>query len=265
MVFVPFLDPFAKFLEKFFKSSDSSAAAYISNANTKEPETAMDLFRKETEYFIHNSMLHNLLLFEINTESMQQHTEFKAINDRKKFVSKTPEEKYEFLKQLQGELQAFYLEMRRVQQDDKISPFNQLISAVRSSMHSVKSMKDIATNISNLKRSSKDIKFQFFMHHQKETEALYAKMYAMLAQKEKVSMEKLTAIFEEIQNNYTTALNDFYKEAQEASIEDLDITTALNFNRELFTSNKAMLMAVKDFSLDEKQAEDFNEIPVYKT
>jgi phosphate:Na+ symporter len=265
MVFVPFLDPFAKFLEKLFKSSDSSAAAYISNANTKEPETAMDLFRKETEYFIHNSMLHNLLLFEINTESMQQHAEFKAINDRKKFVSKTPEEKYEFLKQLQGELQAFYLEMRRVQQDDRISPFNQLISAVRSSMHSVKSMKDIATNISNLKRSSKDIKFQFFMHHQKETEALYAKMYTMLAQKEKVSMEKLTAIFEEIQDNYTTALNDFYKEAQEASIEDLDITTALNFNRELFTSNKAMLMAVKDFTLDEKQAEDFNEIPVYKT
>jgi phosphate:Na+ symporter len=34
------------------------------------------------------------------------------INDERNFDSKTPEEKYEFLKQLQGELKAFYLKLR---------------------------------------------------------------------------------------------------------------------------------------------------------
>ena len=33
---------------------------------------------------------------------------------------------------------------------------------------------------------------------------------------------------------------------QDAPIEDLDLTTALNFNRELFTSNEGMLMAAPD-------------------
>ena len=77
--------------------------------------------------------------------------------------------------------------------------------------------------------------------------------------------EKFHKIFETIQNNYTEALNNFYTEAQTSKVENIDITTVINFNRELFTSNKAMLMAIKDSLLDEKQAADFNEIPVYKT
>ena len=45
----------------------------------------------------------------------------------------------------------------------------------------------------------------------------------------------------------------------------MDITTVINFNRELFTSHKAILIAVKDFLLEEKEAEKFNELPVYAT
>ena len=48
-------------------------------------------------------------------------------------------------------------------------------------------------------------------------------------------------------------------------MEDIDMTIIINFNRELFTSNKALLIAVKDYLLDEKQADQFNEISVYKT
>jgi phosphate:Na+ symporter len=132
-------------------------------------------------------------------------------------------------------------------------------------MHSVKSIKDIGSNISNLRSSSKDIKYNFFIHHKTETEKLYRELNAFLTRKESVSFEKLQSIFNTIQNNYTSALNDFYVKAQHEPLEDIDITTVINFNRELFTSNKAMLMSVKDTLLEEKQAAEFNEIPVYKT
>ncbi|RDI56176.1 hypothetical protein [Flavobacterium glaciei] len=81
----------------------------------------------------------------------------------------------------------------------------------------------------------------------------------------KSDFEELKTLFDTTQKNYTKALNTFYSEAQLAHIEYIDITTIINFNRELFTSNKAMLMAVKDILLDEKQAQDFNEILIYKT
>ena len=265
LIFLPTLNLYAKFLERFFKDSDGSTAAFIGHASVNEPETALDLFRRETKYFIHNSMLFNLELFKINTTSLEKNTDYKDINEKRNFFSKTEEEKYEFLKQLQGELQAFYVALRTKLEGEKQAELNQLISAVRSSMHSVKSVKDIGTNITNLRHSSKEIKYNFFIHHKKETENLYVQLNAFLCDDKKASFEELQTIFDSIQNNYSTALNDFYSEAQQAPIENLDITTIINFNRELFTSNKAMLMAVKEMILDEKQAEFFNEIPKYKT
>ncbi len=265
IIFLPFLNPFAKLLEKFFEKTDASATSFIGHADIKEPETALDLFRRETEYFIHNSILFNLTLFEIDIKLLCEHPEFRPINEKRKFFSNPPEEKYEFLKQWQGELQAFYLSLRTKVNEEQYAQLNQLISSVRSCMHSIKSMKDVASNIAHLKRSATDITFNFFTHHKRGIEDLYQQLNALMEQKTKPDFEKLQSIFAVIQDNYSSALNNFYKEAQDAPIEDLDITAALNFNRELFTSNKAMLMAVKDFLLEEKEAEDFNEIPVYKT
>ena len=265
IIFLPFLEPFAKFLEKFFKDTDGSAAAFIGNADTNESETALDLFKRETEYFIHNSMLYNLALFDIDTKPLCEHPVFKAINEKRRYFSKTPEEKYEFLKQLQGELQSFYLSLRTKVKEEQNPLLSQLISAVRSSMHAIKSMKDIGSNIANLRRSSTDIKFNFFIRQKAETEELYRQLNALMEPETKPDFKKLQSLFAAIQSNYSSALNSFYKDAQDDKIEDLDITTALNFNRELFTSHKAMLISVKDYLLEEKEAEDFNEIPVYKT
>jgi phosphate:Na+ symporter len=265
IIFLPFLEPFAKFLEKFFKDTDTTSAAFIGNADTNDPETALNLFKRETEYFIHNSMLYNLALFDIEIKPLCEHPVFKPINEKRKYFSKTIEEKYDFLKQLQGELQSFYLSLRTKVNDDQNPALNQLISAVRSSMHAIKSMKDIGNNIASLRRSSTDIKFNLFTKPKAEMEELYQQLNAFLEHETKPDFEKLQSVFFSIQDNYSRALNNFYKDAQNCNIEDMDITTVINFNRGLFSSHKAILISVKDFLLEEKEAEGFNEIPVYKT
>ncbi|HLP50052.1 MAG TPA: Na/Pi symporter [Chitinophagales bacterium] len=265
VIFLPILTPFAKFLERFFKSTDATVAAFIGHANVAEPETALDLFRRETEYFMHNAMLFNLELFGIDTRMQQEISVFKDINVKRKFFSKPAEEKYVFLKELQGELQVFYLELRARLQDAQGPQLNQYISSVRSTMYAVKCIKDIGSNISNLSNSSKDIKFNFFISHKKETEEFYLLLNRYMQQRENVDLKSLRAAYDIVLANYSSALNNFYKEATNAPVEDLDITMAINFNRELFTSNKAMLMAVKDFLLNEQEAKEFNEIPGYMT
>ena len=162
-------------------------------------------------------------------------------------------------------MQILYEDLRFKLQGENNLLINRLISAVRSAMYSVKSMKDIASNISNLQNSSKDIKFEYFMEHKKEVQKLYDVLNSYMYQQVNGDFEALKNVFNDIESNYTLSLNNFYTKAQTVSLLDLDITTAINFNRELFTSNKALLMAVKDFLLDEKQAEQFNEIPIYKS
>lgn len=264
-LFIPFLDPFVKFLEKLFKDSEGSASEFIRSANANEPETAFDLFKTEAEYFINNTMIFVLSKFKIATSEFETHTAFNLANEKRRYLLMTDEEKYDLLKLHQGEIQSFYIKLRTRLSNENIGQLNQLISAVRSAMHSAKSIKDIDSNISNLSRSSKDVKYEFFIHHQTEISDLYSKFNKFRLKTEPASFEKLQTISNTIQKNYMSALNEFYANAQVESIEDIDITTAINFNRELFTSNKAMLMAIKDLLLDEKEAQIFNEIPVYKT
>jgi phosphate:Na+ symporter len=248
-IFLPFLGPFTSLLEKFFTDSDRAAAAFIGSGNSADPETALDLFQKETEYFLHNSIHFNLALFDIDNKALHAHSEFEIINERKKFFSKNPEEKYEFLKQLHGELQTFYLSLRDKVQGEQSTLLDGCISTVRNCMHSIKSMKDVASNIDNLRRSSIDVKFQFFHDHKKSTASFYQKLTALMEQGEKPAYKEFQSLFSEIKERHSVTLNAFYKEVQGAPIADLDLTTALNFNQELFVSNEGMLNAVKDFTL----------------
>lgn len=261
ILFIPILNPFITFLNRFFKHTDDTVNAFIGHANVKDSKTAMELFRKETEYFIHNSLIFNLSLFDIDSSKLPESEEFKLLNEKRKYIAMTPEVKYDFLKQLQGQLQAFYLELRPKLHHEQYEQLNQWIAAVRNCMHAVKSMKDIGSNIHNLSQSSKDIKFNFFTSHQRETEAIYLLLNDVISQPDYNAAQQLRMIHDRISGSYTQSLNNFYKEALSASIEDKDITTIINFNRELYSSNKSIVMAIKDLVLDEKEAHDFVELP----
>ncbi|MBK7762833.1 MAG: Na/Pi cotransporter family protein [Bacteroidetes bacterium] len=262
LVFLPLLNPFVRFLERFFKDTDATTAAYICNANISETQTSLHLFKLEAAYFLHNSMLINLEQLDIETSWLQSSQDINRINASKKFHVKTLEEKYEFLKLLQGELQLFYIALRSKLKEDDYQELNQFVSSVRSSMYAVKSLKDIKSNISNLVRSSKNIKFKLFIALKNQTESFYKTLNAIIEKHDKYSSNKLHTAYNEIQNQYHVTLDNFYNDAHHSTLAGIDTTTIILFNRELFTSNRAMILAIKDLLLDEKEAEQFEELTV---
>ncbi|MDI9320579.1 MAG: Na/Pi symporter [Phycisphaerales bacterium] len=264
LLFLPLLQPFVSFLENFFKDNNTALAAYIGNASIAEPQTALDLLRREAAYFLHNCMLLNLEQLSIGTSYLEQNADFNRFNNKKKFSIKSTEEKYDFLKLLQGELQLFYLSLRSKLQGDSIIEANQLAASVRSALYSVKSLKDIKSNIFNLLRSSQNIKFDLYTLRQKQTERMYRLLNHLMEQKEKINHDELYKALHAIQDNYRSALNNFYQAAQSSPLVGIDTTTVINFNRALFTSNEAMIIAVKDLLLDEKEAEIFDELASYR-
>ena len=263
IVFLPFLDLFTKLLSLCYKDAHVGYAAYISDANIGEPQTALDLFRRETEYFIHNSMLFNLELFKAESGMLQSDPKYLDIRDDKKFKSGTREEMYEFLKHHQGELQTFYLRLRSRLEGEQNIQLNQLIAAVRSSMYAVKSINDVTSNLDNLKRSSKDVKFELFLHHKREITALYSELFLLQSKGIVPKPSKFHALFNNVRKSYGQTLNEFYRKAQTNTLQELDITTAINFNRAFFTSNKAMIMSLKDLLLADKEAQDFDALLAY--
>ena len=265
LMFLPFIDSFANFLEFLFKDSTPVASAFISDINKDNKRSILSLFKKEVAYFIHNGLLFNLSLFDSKCIISHNHDEFEALNKKRNFTTKTQEEKYIYMKQWQGEIQAFFIKYKQELKPDEAEKFMKLNSAVRSVMYSVKSLKDVWLNLNNLRRSSKDIKFNFLMARKKEIESLYGQVNEFLS--EEVSSNSahktLPQLLNMIEQQYELALNDFYKQAKDVSIDYSDITTVINFNRELFSSNKAMLMALQDFSITEKEPLVLIETHVY--
>ena len=70
-------------MELFFKETDATVAAFICHASVEESETALFLFRKETKFFIHNSMLYNLRQMDIRKDYLVDKSEFEEINKLK--------------------------------------------------------------------------------------------------------------------------------------------------------------------------------------
>jgi phosphate:Na+ symporter len=75
------------------------------------------------------------------------------------------------------------------------------------------------------------------------------------------SFESLKNIYASITNGYTLALEQLYNDNLRQHLNEVEISTLLNFNREMYTGCKSLLFAVKDYLLDAEQAGHFDELP----
>ena len=257
LIFLPFLPVYSTFLMRFFTKVDASIAAFIGNAIVNEPQTAIDLLRRESHYFITNCMLFNLEVLTLPTAGIADVSEFKQINARKHYIEMPVEEKYSFLKVLQGEIQSFYLVLRAKLSAEQSSEINQLMAAVRQALYASKSMHDSKIDIDNLGRSSKDLKYEFLQSRKKETKELYEHLHAYISNAAEVDVKQLQAQYQQVELNFKQELSNFYKAPNASQLGSFDLTTVINFNRELFSSNKAIVLAMKELVLDEKAAAEF--------
>ncbi|MCC6371759.1 MAG: Na/Pi cotransporter family protein [Bacteroidia bacterium] len=262
-LFLPFLKYFSDFLSRFFKDTNEGVTVFIENANVNEPQTCLDLFEKETEFLIYETVLFNASLFDIKPGDAGGNAFYDDINLKRAFYKRTDLEKFTFLKQVQGALQALYMQLVFSAKSPQQIHINQLNSSVRNAINSANELHGMLSNLSNLKRSSKDIKFNLFLQHQTETELFYQKLLQIIFKKNVSHFLQLKTMLTETQNAYSNSLNNFYKNARTALLDDSDLSIVVNFNHALFTSNRALIMAVKDLLLPPKEAEMLNDIPVY--
>jgi phosphate:Na+ symporter len=76
---------------------------------------------------------------------------------------------------------------------------------------------------------------------------------------DKDQFEQIVAQYNELQKGYTENLSKLYK--NEAPLNEIEISTLINFNRELYSSFKAIMWAVKDYLLTKEQTVYFSELP----
>ncbi len=86
-------------------------------------------------------------------------------------------------------------------------------------------------------------------------------IYELLNESPGQHFEKLTALYHSVTGNYSIILHQLYRESTAGQVSETEISTMINFNREVFTAFKSLVFGVKDYLFDKKQSGYFDDLP----
>ncbi|HEX4877914.1 MAG TPA: Na/Pi symporter, partial [Chitinophagaceae bacterium] len=255
ILFFPLLGIFGRFLEKRFTSVNEETM-FIHKVSVNEPSSALLSLEREIKHFIYSVLDFTRHAFELPNPDLGQ------MNLHKGFHGKTVAEKYEYIKFLHGEIHTFCIRLQKnVIDKDDIEKLNRLISSARNNMYAAKSIKDALPDISQLSNSSNDIKYGFFEQQKTAADEFCSKAFHIITEDPSLHFGELTALYNAVTGSYTSSLRQLYKETITGHVSESEITTLLNFNREIITAFKSFVFGIKDCLFDKESSRYFDELP----
>lgn len=257
ILFYPFLTVLGKWLERKFKGS-ASDTLFIHKVDVKETELAMTALENEVRHFILQNIHFTLDTFNRPVDELVKNEQHE--NNHKKTLTSH----YDYLKQLHGETHNYAIKLQNSKPADHeiIKRLEQLVTASRNNMYAAKSIKDAITDIKQLSNSSNDMKYTFYLQAADKIDIFCRNMIQLLlVTKKQDAFKPLCDIYESVTLNYSATLKNLYRENTYSNMNEIEISTLINFNREMYTACKSYVFAVKEFLLNEKDAAYFDELP----
>lgn len=256
----PFLNLFARMLERTFKGETTQVSHYIPNVTTSVPDAALAALKKELEGLLQHIFQYNLSVFRLNKE-LYGFDEPKHANG---FFNKAIAE-YETIKQLEGEIVAYYLRLQNEKlEGEEPEQLEAYIFAVRNAMQAIKGIKDIAHNIVAIERSANDQQMALLAMLQSLLGTFYLELYRVLKSDVAAGkMELLSDLSKENQQVYQKFLDEIYGLTKKNALSQMETSTMLNVNREVYNANKALVLAMKDTVLPPQEARSFSRLQEY--
>jgi phosphate:Na+ symporter len=255
ILFYPLLNVLGRFLENRFRSADDETM-FIHKVDVKEPSTALDALVKETNHFIEVACNYALSCFGISDKKQPE------IKLNKKYLDNNILGKYEYIKFLYGEIHSYYIQIQKTTTNkEDVEMLDRLMSSNRNGMYAVKSFKDALPDKEQLQNSSNEIKFAFYKETRAEVEKFCKAVQELVKENKQDKAKDLGEIYRSVTAGYTTTLQHLYKEGTAGNVNETEITTMLNFNREIFTGFKSLVFAAKDHLLDKEQSKLFDDLP----
>lgn len=257
LLFYPFLHTFSRWLESRFSKSREETL-FIQKAGWSDPDLAMEALDKELRHFLLESLAYTRSVSELEPDAKIQHW-FQAGNNQKQ-----GNQRYEELKHLHGEIQAYQVQLQKSFTERKglAEKLERYIIVNRNTMYATKSIKDAGLDMEQLRNSSNDMKFEFYQRSVAQADIYCRKMTELLVSNGNgLLFEQLVDLYKSITSGYSTILKSLYKDHLFEHLSEVEISTLINFHREMYTGYKSFIYALKDLLLEEKEARYFEELP----
>lgn len=256
LIFLPFLGIFARFLERRFNRNDDIVAQFITKVPAEVPEAAIEALTQEVRHLLERIFILTSTILKLPSVNFIQE---KRLKDLSKL---TVNDQYESIKELEGEITEYFIDVqnKRLAREDS-ERLQQLSHAIRYAMTGVKSVKDIAHNMRDFERSINDEVIELTRFIKAVQLTFYQQLYHIFeSPKTKIHFEELADLKKTSKVNYNQFVEKIYRRVQKDQFTDLEISTLFNVNREIHSGNKALIMAVKDLLLEVESAVDFEAV-----
>lgn len=256
LIFFPFLKLLGKFLLSRYTGREDEYFN-IRKGSVAETDIALEELENGTKHFIGLVMEYSLHSFN------QKETLMPELRMAANFHRKSVAGQYEYIKQLHGEMYSFCLQLQKATSVRKeMERVEQLISGIRNAMYAAKNIRDTQHDIEQIRNSSNDTKYNYYVQSCEKLLKFYQRVRMLLENKVGINyFAELTAIHQSITTGYAESVKLLYQESPANRINEIEISTLINFNRELHTSFKSVLFGLKDFLLTAKEAEYFDALP----
>ncbi|MDH3439397.1 MAG: Na/Pi symporter [Gammaproteobacteria bacterium] len=263
-IFLPLIQPMSRWLSSRFTESEDSLLHHIKESDLDVPEAAMENVGRETLRLIDQASALNQLSFGLSI----QNSFYDAAADRLgvPLFAEEPSHNvaYDGIKQLEGEILSYAMRLQAVRLDpDESARLGQVIVAIRAAVHSAKSLKDTHHDLEAFQQAVDDHFNAWFGRFRDSASDFYQQLAAMKSATSSAhQFERLVELKARNEENHNALHAAIHKEVALDSLTDVQISTLLNVNRELYQSNQSLLAALADALLDTQRATDFDSIPV---
>ncbi len=263
ILFVPVIPVMSRWLRQRFVNASDSLTRHIKPGIMAIPEAAVGNVDRETLRLIDQAAALNLAVFGLPPD----HCFYAADEDRNDVpvFEKNPdlERAYASLKELEGEILAYALELQRGPlEPDESQRLGRLIPSLRNAVHSVKSMRDVQHDLDRFRDSVND-RFNAYLGQFRESVRDFYEVASRVNAGDVASVrfENLVKLKQVLRQTHERMHRRIYDEVGRGELDRGEISTLLNVNREVYASNQSLLAALADALLDEDSAEDFASLP----
>ena len=251
--FLPFTKQFARFLEHWIKEDEQHIERFIHNVPENVTDAALEALTQETRHLLFLVTRLNLRFLRITPKAAGvADSEFSI---PRVLTSASKLEYYIAIKKLEGEIVNYALKIQLENADENLDKekteeithrVDKLIRAVRSGVYSAKSLKDIDENLETFHVIDNDIISKYFDELKAPAQLLYTSILNLLTKPhENVLLEEeLSSLKEKSLAFHHEFADKIYKKMSGIHLTSLDLSTLLNVNKEIQTSEKALIKAL---------------------
>lgn len=246
-MFVPFVKPFARFLERRFVDKPSDIRLYINNVPHTVVAEAIMATGKEVERLLVQVVALNLRNLKVDLDSLP------LIQKQRELIRAAfPTERvfmdcYGDIKQLEGEILEFAGKVQtQVLTAQQVGSLHALLNAARHGIYAAKSLKDIRENLAMLRHADHPY-LQSFYHEQQQQEVSHLCMLfqLLLATESEANLrDDLLRIRAGNKQLHRAVEERLFGSGLQQGVDELQTSTLLNVNREFRASIQNLARAV---------------------